>query len=110
MRMIKLDRGLVQRSILYCLEKGYFSLIRYLIESGHGNIRERDREGRTVLIYCCFIENDTWADHMAMFLLEKGARIVDRDQRGLKRSSLRHCQTKICPSQTIFSFVRFQFT
>ena len=40
--MIKLERGLVQRSLLYCLERGYFSLIRYLLESGTGNSRERD--------------------------------------------------------------------
>ena len=55
--MIKLERGLVHRSLLYCLERGYFSLIRYLLESGTGNVRERDAEGRTSLIYCCFIEN-----------------------------------------------------
>ncbi|CAF3351433.1 unnamed protein product [Rotaria socialis] len=81
--MIKLERGLVQRSLLYCLERGYFSLIRYLLESGTGNAHERDSEGRTGLIYCCFIDNDCWAQNIAMTLLEYGAKIEDHDQRGL---------------------------
>ncbi len=81
--MIKLERGLVQRSLLYCLERGYFSLIRYLLESGTGNVRERDTEGRTGLIYCCFIDNDCWAQNIAMTLIEYGANIEDHDQRGL---------------------------
>lgn len=81
--LIKLERGLVQRSLLYCLERGYFSLIRYLLESGTGNARERDSEGRTGLIYCCFIDNDCWAQNIAMTLLEYGAKIEDHDQRGL---------------------------
>ena len=81
--MLKLDRGLVHRSLLYCLERGYFSLIRYLLESGTGNIQERDSEGRTGLIYCCFIVNDCWAQNIAMILLEYGAKIGDHDQRGL---------------------------
>ena len=81
--MVKLERGLVQRSLLYCLERGYFSLIRYLLESGGGNARERDSEGRTGLIYCCFIVNDCWAQNIAMILLEYGAKIEDHDQRGL---------------------------
>ncbi|CAF5096989.1 unnamed protein product, partial [Rotaria sp. Silwood1] len=81
--MIKLERGLVQRSLLYSLERGYFSLIRYLLESGTGNARERDSEGRTGLIYCCFIDNDCWAQNIAMTLLEYGAKIDDHDQRGL---------------------------
>ena len=82
-RMLKAERGLVQRSLLYCLKKGYFYLIRYLTESGNGNIRERDAENRTVLMYCCFIESDSWADNMAMILLENGARIEDEDRHGL---------------------------
>jgi len=81
--MIKLERGLIQRSLLYCLERGYFSLIRYLLESGTGNVRERDSEGRTGLIYCCFIDNDSWAQNIAMTLIEYGAKIEDHDQRGL---------------------------
>jgi hypothetical protein len=81
--MIKLERGLVQRSLLYCLERGYFSLIRYLLESGTGNVHERDAEGRTGLIYCCFIDNDCWAQNIAMTLIEYGANIDDHDQRGL---------------------------
>jgi ankyrin repeat protein len=81
--MIKLERGLVQRSLLYCLERGYFSLIRYLLESGTGNVHERDNEGRTGLIYCCFIDNDCWAQNIAMTLIEYGAKIEDHDQRGL---------------------------
>ncbi|CAF2929237.1 unnamed protein product [Rotaria sp. Silwood2] len=81
--MIKLERGLVQRSLLYSLERGYFSLIRYLLESGTGNARERDSEGRTGLIYCCFIDNNCWAQNIAMTLLEYGAKIEDHDQRGL---------------------------
>jgi hypothetical protein len=81
--MVKLERGLVQRSLLYCLERGYFSLIRYLLESGTGNVRERDSEGRTGLIYCCFIDNDCWAQNIAMTLIEYGAKIEDHDQRGL---------------------------
>lgn len=81
--MVKLDRGLVQRSLLYCLERGYFSLVRYLLESGSGNSRERDSEGRTGLIYCCFIDNDCWAQNISMTLIEYGARIDDHDQRGL---------------------------
>ena len=81
--MIKLERGLVQRSLLYSLERGYFSLIRYLLESGSGNAQERDSEGRTGLIYCCFIDNDCWAQNIAMTLLEYGAKIEDHDRRGL---------------------------
>jgi ankyrin repeat protein len=81
--MIKLERGLVQRSLLYCLERGYFSLIRYLLESGTGNVHERDSEGRTGLIYCCFIDNDCWAQNIAMTFIEYGAKIEDHDQRGL---------------------------
>ena len=82
-RLPRTERGLVQRSLLYCLKRGYFSLIRYLLESGNGNIRERDAENRTVMMYCCFIENDSWADNMAMILLENGARIEDEDKNGL---------------------------
>jgi len=81
--MIKLDRGLVQRSLLYCFEKGYFSMIRYLLQSGTGNARERDSEGRTGLMYCCFIDDDLWAQNVALSLLEYGAKIEDQDQRGL---------------------------
>jgi hypothetical protein len=81
--MIKLERGLVQRSLLYCFEKGYFSFIRYLLQSGTGDARERDHEGRTGLMYCCFIDNDCWAQNVAMTLLEYGAKIEDQDQRGL---------------------------
>lgn len=81
--MTKLERGLVQRSLLYCFEKGYFSLIRYLLEAGTSDARESDREGRTGLMYCCFVENDIWAHNIAMTLLEYGARIDDRDRRGL---------------------------
>ena len=81
--MIKLERGLAQRSLLYCLERGYFSLIRYLLESGTGNVQERDSEGRTGLVYCCFIVNDCWAQNIAMILLEYDAKIGDHDQRGL---------------------------
>lgn len=82
-RLLRTERGLVQRSLLYCLKRGYFSLIRYLLDSGNGNIRERDAENRTVMMYCCFIENDSWADNMAMILLENGARIEDEDKNGL---------------------------
>ena len=81
--MIKVERGLAQRSLLYCLERGYFSLIRYLLQSGTGNVHERDAEGRTGLIYCCFIVNDCWAQNIAMILLEYGAQIEDHDHRGL---------------------------
>ncbi|CAF0734224.1 unnamed protein product [Rotaria sordida] len=81
--MIKLERGLIQRSLLYCFEKGYFSLIRYLLESGSANARERDNEGRNGLMYCCFVNNDCWAQNIAMTLLEYGAKIEDQDQRGL---------------------------
>ncbi|UJR20931.1 hypothetical protein I4U23_024040 [Adineta vaga] len=79
----KLERGPAQRSLLYCLGKGYFCLIRYLLESGIGDVRERDCEGRTGLIYCCFIDDDCWAKTTAMTLLEKGAQIADQDHRGL---------------------------
>lgn len=81
--MTKLERGLVQRSILYCFEKGYFSLIRYLLQGDASDARECDHEGRTGLMYCCFVENDLWAHNIAMTLLEYGARIEDRDRRGL---------------------------
>ncbi len=82
-RMIKLQRGLVQRSVLYCFEKGYFSFIRYLLESGTGDARERDNEGRNGLMYCCFIDNDCWAQSIALNLLQYGAKIEDQDQHGL---------------------------
>ncbi len=82
-RMIKLERGLLQRSLLYCFEKGYFSLIRYLLQSGTTDAQERDHEGRTGLMYCCFIDNDCWAQNLALTLLEYGAKIEDQDQRGL---------------------------
>jgi hypothetical protein len=81
--MINLERGLFQRSLLYCLDKGYFSLVRYILQSGTGDARERDIEGRTGLIYCCFIDNDGWAQNIAMILLEYGAKIEDQDRRGL---------------------------
>ena len=81
--MIKVERGLVQRSILYCFQKGYFSLIRYLLESGSANARERDNEGRNGLMYCCFIDNDCWAQNISMTLLEYDAKIEDEDHRGL---------------------------
>jgi len=81
--MIKLERGLVQRSLLYCLDKGYFTLVRYILQSGTGDARERDTEGRTGLMYCCFIDNDGWAQNISMMLLEYGAKIEDQDQRGL---------------------------
>src|SRR6202040_246434 len=67
--MIKVERGLLQRSLLYCFEKGYFSLIRHLLQSGTADARERDNEGRTSLMYCCFIDNDCWAQNVAMTLL-----------------------------------------
>ncbi|CAF2516156.1 unnamed protein product [Rotaria sp. Silwood2] len=81
--MIKLERGLIQRSLLYCFEKGYFSLIRYLLQSGSADARERDNEGRNGLMYCCFIDNDCWAQNIAMVLLEYGAKVEDQDQRKL---------------------------
>ena len=81
--LTKLERGLVQRSLLYCFEKGYFSLIRYLLQSGASDARERDHEGRTGLMYCCFVENDIWAHNIAITLLEHGAKIEDQDRRGL---------------------------
>jgi ankyrin repeat protein len=81
--LVKLERGLAQRSLLYCLEKGYFSLIHYLLQTGTCNARERDSENRTALMYCCFIEQDSWAQNMAMILLEYGAKVGDEDQRGL---------------------------
>lgn len=81
--MIKVDRGLVQRSLLYCFEKGYFSLIRYILQSGTGDARECDNEGRTGLMYCCFIDDDLWAQNVALTLLEYGAKVEDPDQRGL---------------------------
>ncbi|CAF0843149.1 unnamed protein product [Adineta ricciae] len=79
----KSERGLLQRSLLYCLGKGYFCLIRHLLQSGIADARERDSEGRTGLIYCCFIDDDCWAKTTAMTLLEKGAQIADQDHRGL---------------------------
>ncbi|CAF1658085.1 unnamed protein product [Rotaria magnacalcarata] len=81
--MIKLKRGLIQRSLLYCFEKGYFSLIRYLLQSDSTDARERDHEGRTGLMYCCFIDSDCWAQSISMTLLEYGAKIEDEDQNGL---------------------------
>ena len=81
--MVKLERGLIQRSLLYCFEKGYFSLIRHLVQSGAADPRECDNEGRNGLMYCCFIDNDCWAQTIAMTLLEYGAKIDDQDQRGL---------------------------
>ncbi|CAF1162769.1 unnamed protein product [Rotaria sp. Silwood1] len=81
--MIKLERGLIQRSLLYCFEKGYFSLIRYLLQSGSADACERDNEGRNGLMYCCFIDNDCWAQNIAMTLLEYRAKVEDQDQRGL---------------------------
>ena len=81
--LVKLERGIQQRSLLYCLEKGYFTLIHYLLQSDVCDARERDSEGRTALMYCCFIENNSWAQNMAMILLEYGAKIGDQDQRGL---------------------------
>lgn len=81
--MIKVERGLIQRSLLYCFEKGYFSLIRYLLQSGSADSRERDNESRTGLMYCCFIDNDCWAQNIAMTLIEYGAKIEDEDQNGL---------------------------
>jgi len=81
--MIKLERGLIKRSLLYCFQKGYFSLIRYILQSGTGDARERDNESRTGLMYCCFIDDDCWAQSIAMTLLEYGAKIEDQDQRGL---------------------------
>jgi ankyrin repeat protein len=82
-KMIKLERGLIQRSLLYCFEKGYFSLIRYLLQSGTGDARERDNEDRTGLMYCCFIDDDSWAQSISTILLEYGAKIEDQDRRGL---------------------------
>ncbi|CAF3457976.1 unnamed protein product [Rotaria socialis] len=81
--MIKLKRGLIQRSLLYCFEKGYFSLIRYLLQSDSADVRERDHEGRTGLMYCCFIDSDCWAQNISMILLEYGAKIEDEDHNGL---------------------------
>ncbi|CAF0998720.1 unnamed protein product [Adineta ricciae] len=81
--LVKLERGIRQRSLLYCLEKGYFTLIQYLLQSNVCDARERDSEDRTALMYCCFIENNNWAQNMAMILLEYGAKIGDQDQRGL---------------------------
>ncbi|CAF1067467.1 unnamed protein product [Adineta steineri] len=81
--LVKLERGILHRSLLYCLEKGYFSLIHYLLQSGATDPREHDSEGRTALMYCCFIDNDCWAENLAIILLEYGAKIGDQDQRGL---------------------------
>ncbi|CAF0941423.1 unnamed protein product [Adineta steineri] len=81
--MNRLGRDVIQHSLLYCLEKGYFCLIRYLLDSSICDARERDSEGRTGLIYCCFIDDDCWARNTAMTLLEKGAQIADQDQYGL---------------------------
>jgi ankyrin repeat protein len=82
-RMMNVERGLSQRSLLYCLDKGYFSLVRYILQSGSGDARERDPEGRTGLMYCCFIDRDGWAQNIATMLLQYGAKIEDQDRRGL---------------------------
>jgi hypothetical protein len=81
--MLKFERPSLRCSLLHCLERGYFSSIRYLVESGHGNIHERDQNHRTVLMYCCNISDDCWTISTAMMLLEHGARINDRDRDGL---------------------------
>ena len=82
-QFIQLERGLVHRSLLYCLKKGYFTFVRFLLETGNGNIHERDQDGRTALIYCCFIKDSRWSENMATMLLEYGAQVEDQDKCGL---------------------------
>ncbi|CAF1634805.1 unnamed protein product, partial [Didymodactylos carnosus] len=80
--MMKFDRGLVKRSLLYSLERGYFSFVRYLLESG-ADSNERDLEDRTPLMYCCFIDDDTWSLNIVLSLLEFSAKIQYHDKHGL---------------------------
>ena len=79
-------------NVVYCIKKGYFNLVRYLLNIGADpNTRDQDKNGlkRFGLIYCTFIEDENWALNIAQNLLECGAYLSLKDVNGL--TALHYC-------------------
>lgn len=79
-------------NIAYVIKKGYFNLVRYLLNIGADpNVRDRDKNcsKRFGLIYCTFIDDEKWALNIAQNLLECGAYLKNKDENGL--SALHYC-------------------
>lgn len=79
-------------NIAYVIKKGYFNLVRYLLNIGADpNVRDRDKNSskRFGLIYCTFIEDEKWALNIAQNLLECGAYLRNKDEYGL--TALHYC-------------------
>lgn len=81
----------VKYTINYCIKKGYFNLIPYLIKRGldANLIDEQDQFKRNALIYCTYIKELNWALSVAQSLLEYGANLQLTDSRNL--NPLHYC-------------------
>ena len=56
--------------------------VRFLIELGH-SVNVRNRHGRTPLMSCALVEEESWGIGLARLLLEKGASLQSNDKHGL---------------------------
>lgn len=77
-------------TICYVIKKGYFNLVRYLLNLGKDpNERDSGNSCRTALIYCTFIKDEGWALSIAQNLLEFGAMLHLTDSNNL--SPIHYC-------------------
>ena len=66
-------------NVSFAIQHGYFRCVRYLLQLRH-DPNERDKQCRTPLILCAYVESDPWSLSLAQNLLEKGAKIALEDQ------------------------------
>jgi hypothetical protein len=80
-------------TLAYVVRKGYFNLVRYLLNHGvdPNQLDDTDKTRRTSLIYCTFIKDDEWAISIAQNLLEFGASLKKADIKQL--NPLHYCST-----------------
>lgn len=98
------NKSTKHQSIIESLKKGYFTSARLLIETNSCDFNEASKieispkmansifriqsfqypvSGRTPLMYCSLIEDDTWSYSLAQMLVEKGASLSLKDNNGL---------------------------
>ncbi len=64
------------------ISRGFFQQVRFLAELGY-SVNQRDNCGRTPLMNCALVEDQSWGVGLARILIEKGASLNLRDPRGL---------------------------
>ncbi len=65
-------------NVPFAIQHGYFRCVRYLLQLDY-DPNERDRQLRTPLILCAYVENNRWSLSLTQNLLEKGAKIALED-------------------------------